>query len=101
MIRLRTNAIYEANADDRELPGIKIMRPLLIAVAAFLVAAPARAESVWTAPGWYQIADTIVGPFVWRGPFADQGACEAGLPPNEEDADYVCEYLTEQPGWDF
>ena len=68
--------------------------------AAVFAAAAAHATPVWTQPGWYQTADTIVGPFVWKGPFADQSSCEASLPPNEEDADYACEYLTERPSWD-
>jgi len=69
-------------------------------LAAFLFAAAAFAAPVWTAPGWYQIADTIVGPFVWRGPFASENDCRATLPPNEEDADFTCEYLSERPDWD-
>jgi hypothetical protein len=77
------------------------MRTLFIAAALLIVATTAaQAEPVWTAPGWYQVADTIVGPFVWKGPFADQSSCEAVLPPNEEDADYSCEYLNERPSWD-
>ncbi|MEQ1866588.1 MAG: hypothetical protein ABL996_18275 [Micropepsaceae bacterium] len=75
------------------------MRTLIAAAALFIVAA-AQAAPVWTAPGWYQVADTIVGPFVWAGPFEDKASCEAKLPPNEEDADYSCEYLAERPGWD-
>ena len=75
------------------------MRKLLVAALAALVAV-ANAAPVWTSPGWYQVADTIVGYFVWAGPFADQAACEATLPPNEEDADFMCEYLNERPTWD-
>lgn len=73
---------------------------LAAAVLCAFVIAPAAAAPVWTAPGWYQIADTIVGPFVWRGPFATEADCTATLPPNEEDADYTCEYLSERPAWD-
>lgn len=76
------------------------MRTLIVAAALLIAATAAQAAPVWTAPGWYQIADTIVGPFVWKGPFADQSSCEATLPPNEEDADYSCEYLAERPSWD-
>jgi hypothetical protein len=76
------------------------MRALVIAAALLATAAAARAAPVWTQPGWYQIADTIVGPCVWAGPFADQSSCESVLPPNEEDADYSCEYLAERPEWD-
>ena len=64
------------------------------------LSAAAAATPVWTTPGWYQVADTIVGPFVWAGPFADQAACEQALPPNEEDADYACAYLESRPSWD-
>jgi hypothetical protein len=75
------------------------IRALVLAVAV-LSAAPVAAAPVWTAPGWYQVADTIVGPFVWKGPFPDQASCQAVLPPNEEDADYACEYLDSRPSWD-
>lgn len=76
------------------------MRKLLITALAVLAATTAHAAPVWTQAGWYQVADTIVGPFVWAGPYADQATCEASLPPNEEDADYMCEYLAERPSWD-
>ena len=69
-------------------------------VAAVFAAAAAHATPLFTSPGWYQLADTIVGPFVWKGPFADEESCKASLPPNEEDADYTCEYLNERPSWD-
>jgi hypothetical protein len=70
------------------------------AVASLALSFAAQAAPVWTAPGWYQVADTIVGPFVWKGPFATEADCKATLPENEEDADYFCEYLTERPSWD-
>jgi len=76
------------------------MRTVLIAAASIALAAAAVAEPKWTSPGWYQVADTIVGPFVWAGPFADQQSCQASLPANEEDADYTCQYLNERPSWD-
>lgn len=86
------------------MPKIRRTRLALAAAAslAFSAAAPslALATPFWTAPGWYQIADTIVGPFVWRGPFASESECRETLPPNEEDADYACEYLNERPMWD-
>ena len=68
--------------------------------ASLALAFAAHAAPVWTAPAWYQVADTIVGPFVWKGPFAAKEDCEATLPENEEDAEYACEYLTERPAWD-
>ncbi|MEQ1756485.1 MAG: hypothetical protein ABL973_20375 [Micropepsaceae bacterium] len=73
---------------------------ILLVAAALVVASPAEATPNWSEPGWYQIADTIVGPFVWKGPYADQQSCVNELPPNEEDADYACEYLSERPSWD-
>lgn len=76
------------------------MRLLFIAVLSVLLASAVSAAPVWTAPGWYQVADTIVGPFVWKGPFASKEECEATLHENEEDADYGCEYLSTQPSWD-
>ncbi|MDZ4869845.1 MAG: hypothetical protein SGI91_21175 [Alphaproteobacteria bacterium] len=77
------------------------IRPFAAALAAsFALAFAASAAPVWTAPGWYQIADTIVGPFVWKGPFVTKEECEVTLPENEEDADYMCDYLSERPSWD-
>jgi len=78
----------------------KTVAAILIALAPLVVAQVANAEPVWKSPGWYVVADTIVGPFVWQGPYADQPTCEAQKPANEEDADYSCEYLAERPSWD-
>jgi hypothetical protein len=75
-----------------------------IAVGALLLSTAlvgvAAAEPYWKGPAWYVVADTIVGPFVWQGPYDSKEACEASKPANEEDADYVCEYLAERPSWD-
>lgn len=77
-----------------------------IAVAAFVFAVAvfgagaASAAPTWKGAGWYVVADTIVGPFVWSGPYASKEECEPQRPANEEDADYACEYLTTQPTWD-
>jgi hypothetical protein len=60
----------------------------------------ALAEPMWKGAAWYVVADTIVGPFVWSGPYASKEECEPKRPANEEDADYVCEYLNERPSWD-
>ena len=76
------------------------MRKLRLISALFVSMTQAHAAQVWAGPGWYQIADTIVGPFVWAGPYADEQSCRSVLPPNEEDADYTCEYLAERPSWD-
>ncbi len=73
---------------------------VLLGGSLFAFVPAARAAPGFTVPGWYQIADTIVGPFVWAGPFGDQSSCQAVLPPNEEDADYGCEYLDARPSWD-
>lgn len=75
-------------------------RGLAVIVASVLSAASAWAAPNWSEPGWYQVADTIVGPLVWKGPFSDEASCVADLPPNEEDADYSCEFLKERPEWD-
>ena len=75
-------------------------KPLAALVCWLALSAAAVAAPVWTTPAWYQVADTIVGPFVWRGPFDSKEACEQTLPPNEEDADYSCEYLETRPDWD-
>ncbi len=62
--------------------------------------AAAKAEPLWTMPGWYVAAeDKEFGKMVWMGPFADEGTCKASLPPNAELV-YTCEYLTERPWWD-
>ncbi|NOT41017.1 MAG: hypothetical protein HOP13_11035 [Alphaproteobacteria bacterium] len=63
-------------------------------------AAVAAAESPWKGAAWYVVADTIVGPFVWNGPYMSKDECEKALPANEEDADYSCEYFSERPSWD-
>jgi hypothetical protein len=76
------------------------IRLLAVAAAASLALTAAHAAPVWTAPGWYQVADTAVGPILWKGPFATKEECEATLPANEDDADYLCDYLTERPSWD-
>jgi hypothetical protein len=77
------------------------IRAVVVAAAtALALAAAVEAEPVWKGPGWYVVADTIVGPFVWTGPYASKEECEPQRPANEEDADYGCEYLSERPSWD-
>jgi hypothetical protein len=76
------------------------VRTALLMLTFFAAAGAAMAAPGWSAPGWYQVADTVVGPFVWAGPFPSKEDCERTLPANEEDADYVCEYLSERPSWD-
>jgi hypothetical protein len=71
-----------------------------LVLAILTLATAAHAAPVWTVPGWYQTADTIVGPFVWKGPFADEASCRAELPANDEEAEFTCEYLAERPSWD-
>ncbi len=73
---------------------------ILAAATALAFAAAAQAEPMWKGAAWYVVADTIVGPFVWQGPYATKEACDAVRPANEEDADYVCEYLSERPSFD-
>lgn len=73
---------------------------LAAVVAAFALTGAALAAPYWKGAGWYVVADTIVGPFVWQGPYSSKEDCDAARPANEEDADYVCEYLAEQPSWD-
>jgi len=77
------------------------MKRFAIALLLTLGAAgAAQAESKWNGAGWYEVADTIVGPFVWSGPYASEEECKAHLHPNEDDADYACEYLSDKPNWD-
>ena len=73
---------------------------ILAAATALAFAAAAKAEPMWKGAAWYVVADTIVGAFVWQGPYASKEACDAAKPANEEDADYVCEYLSERPSCD-
>jgi len=82
------------------------MRKLSLALAAAaslaLSAAAALAAPVWTAPGWYQIAFTVLveNPILIKGPFASESECRETLPPNDEDVAYNCRYLNERPTWD-
>ena len=78
--------------------AIRVALCALMFAAAFTVAA--QAEPYWKGAGWYVVADTLVGPFVWKGPYGSKEECEPQRPANEEDADYACEYLSEQPSWD-
>ena len=73
---------------------------ILAAATALALATAAQAEPMWKGAAWYVVADTIVGPFVWQGPYDSKEACDAAKPANEEDADYVCEYLSERPEFD-
>ena len=75
-------------------------KKIVLAVLLLGISTTAYAAPLWTQPGWYQVADTIVGFFVWAGPFSDKSQCDAALPTNEADADYTCEYLAERPDWD-
>jgi hypothetical protein len=83
----------------REEIAMRFVAAVLIALG--VMAGAAYAKTAWNGAGWYVVADTIVGPFVWTGPYTDQSVCEASRPPNEEDADYACEYLSESPTWDY
>lgn len=79
---------------------MKTVIGLLAAGLLLLVMGVARAEPHWKGAGWYVVADTIVGPFVWTGPYGSKEECEPNRPEDEEDAMYFCEYLNEQPSWD-
>ena len=77
------------------------MSRIAVLTLAFMACMSAvAADSKWTSPGWYQIEDTFVGPFLLAGPFGSQDACEATLPKNTEDYGYDCMYLDERPDWD-
>ncbi len=78
------------------------MRRSTAILGAALLALPASAvgEGHWTGAAWYEVADTIVGPFVWSGPYGSKEECRAHLTPNDDDADYDCQYLSEKPNWD-
>ncbi len=74
------------------------MRQLLFlaALVAWLGTA-AAAGPVWTSPGWYQVEFSPGGYSLVAGPFADIEACEAGLPDDEDEAEYSCQFYTEKP----
>ena len=77
------------------------MKRLSISLLIVLSTAPAAlAESRWTSPAWYEVADTILGAVVWSGPYASEQDCKAHLTPNDTDADYSCQYLGSKPSWD-
>ena len=76
------------------------MRALVIAVASLALSVAAVAEPKWTSPAWYQVADTVYGWVLLAGPFADQQSCQATLPANDDEADYMCQYLNERPSYD-
>ena len=81
-------------------PMSNLAKPLAALIVVLALPVAATAAPTWKSPGWYQVADTIVGPFVWAGPYDSRESCEQVLPANEEDADYSCEYLDHQPDWD-
>ena len=78
----------------------QLLTAALLTLASLAFAAGADAKAGWSAPGWYVVADTIVGPFVWSGPYTDEASCQPNVPAKEDDADYACEYLAERPSWD-
>lgn len=75
-----------------------LMLGAFLAGMGFFVCVPAQAQD-FTAPGWYLIADTIYGPMIDAGPYADEASCTAELPENDGEAEYLCEYLAEAPKW--
>lgn len=76
------------------------MRVLFAFLASMIFIAGASAAPIWSAPGWYHVADTEVGLILWKGPFASEDECKSSLPASDEDADYFCQYLATQPPWD-
>jgi len=76
------------------------MRWFLVAFSFITFASAAQAAPDFISPGWYEVADTIYGPILWSGPYADKASCEVALDPPESDADYLCEYHASRPDWD-
>lgn len=72
------------------------MRQFLLLAALFAGLRIASAGSMWAGPGWYQIEFSPGGHRTLAGPFANLEACEAGLPEDEDDAEYYCEMYTEE-----
>ena len=77
-----------------------ILALILAASAGLAFSGAAEAAQKWTQTGYYLVMDTEVGPFVVEGPFADEAACMAVKPADEEDIEYFCDYLATRPEWD-
>jgi hypothetical protein len=73
---------------------------------ALLVLAMASAASAgdpdpnWKGPGWYIVAEALgIAAAIESGPFASEAQCNAAKAPTQTNSpDYVCEYLTSDPG---
>lgn len=59
---------------------------------------PAQAGPIWTGPGWY-LEETESGfdETLISGPYADEDACNAVRPPDNQDYNYLCEYEGTDP----
>ena len=70
----------------------------ILAVTVVGSATPALAKHGWTGPGWYQVfEDLIGGKSLGSGPFTDEKACNAKLPPDDVGR-FACAYFQQDPG---
>ncbi len=77
------------------------MRTLILALAVLVgTMFAAQAAPHFTTTGWYEIADTDLGPFIYGGPYADEPSCNLALPRDDSKTKYRCKYLEERPPWD-
>jgi hypothetical protein len=78
------------------------MRRAIVAAVVFVLSASAAlAESRWNGAGWYQIEDVEIDGWIYAGPFESEAACNATLPPDDEEGEFYCHYLAEKPAWDY
>ena len=78
----------------------KVVAVLLLVT---LLSVAAAAAGHWNGAGWYVIWDAGMDGGIEKngGPYSTKEACEANLPPNDEDYIFYCEYHATQPEWDW
>jgi hypothetical protein len=78
------------------------MKLYLTSIAVLLLAAAtASAAPKWKGAGWYQLRGHLeYAPSIHAGPFDDDKACKATLPPDEAKYFYYCTHLTSRPYYD-
>jgi hypothetical protein len=80
--------------------GLLIARAAAIAFAALSIVSAQAYGVRWTGAGWYVVDDNPGGLVLFLGPIADEAACNAVRPPDEEYAIFECKYFQERPNWD-
>ncbi len=79
-----------------------MFRVIVIVLALALGTSGAFAAANWNGAGWYRIMEGDDGGDLEAGPFADESACRATLPADNDDYfDWFCQYFaTDPPGYD-